>query len=70
MSQESTNPDLVELTRRAFEAPNRRDLDAVSHFRQREGWVFLWERGLIARLSTQDIDVGRAAAERLAESRA
>ena len=40
------------------------------HFRQREGWVFLWERGLIARLSTQDIDVARAAAERLAESRA
>ena len=140
MSQESTTPDLVELTRRAFEAANRRDLDAVigffasdtvfegrdgwnnlrgraafrsfledwfgayeelefkpedvrnlgngvvfavvaqdglpvdsagqGHFRQREGWVFLWERGLIARLSTQDIDVARAGAERLAESRA
>jgi len=140
MSQKSTTPDLVELTHRAFEAANRRDLDAVigffapdtvfegrdgwnnlrgraafrsfledwfgayeelefkvedahdlgngvvfavvaqdglpvgsgghGHFRQREGWVFLWERGLIARLSTQDIDVGRAAAERLAESRA
>src|SRR4029079_9014048 len=37
---------------------------------QREGWVFLWERGLIARhaaLST-DIDEARAAAEPLAES--
>jgi hypothetical protein len=32
MSQESTTPDLVELTRRAFEAANRRDLDAVSSF--------------------------------------
>jgi hypothetical protein len=40
------------------------------HFRQREGWVFLWERGLIARLSTYEIDVARAAAERLAESTA
>src|SRR4029079_5369287 len=38
---------------------------------QREGWVLLWERGLIARhaaLST-DIDEARAAAEALAESR-
>jgi ketosteroid isomerase-like protein len=140
MSEESTTPDLVELTRRAVEAANRRDLDAVigffasdtvfegrgvgatfegraafrsfledwfgtyeelefkleevhdldngvvfavvvqegalagsaghGHFRQREGWVFLWERGLIARLSTHDIDMARAAAERLAESRA
>jgi ketosteroid isomerase-like protein len=39
------------------------------HFRQREGWVFLWERGLIARLSTHDIDEARTAAERLAEER-
>jgi uncharacterized protein (TIGR02246 family) len=140
MSQESTTPDLVELTRRAFKAANRRDLDAVisffasdtvfegrgvgttfegraafrsfledwfgayeelefkvedvrdlsngvvlaevaqdgvpvgsaghGHFRQREGWVFLWERGLIAHLSTHDIDVARAAADRLAESTA
>jgi ketosteroid isomerase-like protein len=139
MSKESTT-SLVEPTRRAFEAANRRDLDAVisffasdtvfegrdgwnnlrgraafrsfledwfgayeelefkpedvrnlgngvvfavvgqeglpvgsaghGHFRQREGWVFLWERGLIARLSIYDIDVARATAERLAESRA
>jgi ketosteroid isomerase-like protein len=40
------------------------------HFRQREGWVFLWERGLVARLSAYDIDEARAAAERLAEERA
>jgi ketosteroid isomerase-like protein len=141
MPAEATSPDLVELTRLAFEAANRRDLDAVISFYasdavfegrmagdnyegrvairsfledwfgayeelelkledvrdlgsgfvfavvvqegvlagsagrgrvgQREGWVFLWERGLIARhaaLST-DIDEARAAAEALAESR-
>ena len=140
MPEEATTPDLVELTRLAFEAANRRDLDAVISFYasdavfegrmgretfegrvairsfleewfggyeelelkledvrdlgsgvvfavvfqegvpagsaghgrvwQREGWVFLWERGLITRLSTYDIDAARAAAERLAESRA
>jgi ketosteroid isomerase-like protein len=32
MSEESTTPDPVELTRRAFEAANRRDLDAVISF--------------------------------------
>jgi len=30
MPEESTTPDLVELVRRAFEAANRRDLDAVA----------------------------------------
>ena len=138
MPEEATTPDLVERTRLAFEAANRRDLDAVaSSFAedatfegrveevdgraairsflddwfgsyeelefaleeirdlgngvvfavvvqnghpaasvgdgrvwQREGWVFLWERGLIARLVTlDDIDEGRAAAEALAASR-
>lgn len=29
MSEEPTTPDLVELTRRQFEAVNRRDMDAV-----------------------------------------
>jgi ketosteroid isomerase-like protein len=29
MSEASTTPDLVELTRRQFEAANRRDMDAV-----------------------------------------
>ena len=29
ISEESTTPDLVELTRGAFEAVNRRDLDAL-----------------------------------------
>ena len=30
MSEESTTPDLVELMGRAFEAANRRDLDAAA----------------------------------------
>jgi ketosteroid isomerase-like protein len=32
MSEESTTPDLVELTRRSMEAVNRRDLDEVMSF--------------------------------------
>ena len=32
MSQESTTPDLVELTRRLHKAANRRDFDAVVSF--------------------------------------
>ncbi len=137
MADESTTPDLMELMGRAFEAANRRDLDAVAssfaedatfdgrgvpdhydgraairsmledwfgtyeelefgleevrdlgngvvfavviqngrlvgsagHLRQREGWVFVWARGLVARLTTSDIDEARAAAERLAKER-
>ena len=139
MPEEPTTADLVELLGRAFEAANRRDLDAVvssfaedatfdgrgvggpfegraairslledwfgaydelefgleevrdlgngvvfavvvqegfpagsaghGHFRQREGWVFLWERGFVARLSTHDIDEARAAGERVAQER-
>jgi uncharacterized protein (TIGR02246 family) len=137
MSEESTTPDLVELVGTAFDAANRRDLDAVAssfaedaafdgrgvpdhyegraairsmleewfatyeelefgleevrdlgngvvfavvvqnarpagsagHLRQREGWVFVWVRGLIAHLATYEVDEGRAAAQRLAEER-
>jgi uncharacterized protein (TIGR02246 family) len=137
MPEESTTPDLEELTRRTSEAATRRDLDAVvssfaedavfdgrapgtffegrpairrfledwfdayeeldfeleevsdlgngvviavviqdgrpvgsaGHLRQREGWVFLWVRGLIARVTTSEVDEARAAAERLAEER-
>ena len=141
MPEEATTLDLAELVRRAFEAANRRDLDAVisffapdaifegrgvpathegrvaissmldgwfgayqelefkvedvsdlgsgivvaavvqegvpagsaghGHVSQREGWVFLWERGLIARLATSytDVDEARAVAQALAESR-
>ena len=136
MTAESTTPDPVELVGRAFEAANRRDLDAVAssfaedatfdgralgdhfqgraairsfveewfgayeelayrfeevrdlgngvvftvvvqdgrpagsagHLRQREGWVFVWVRGLIARLTISEVDEARAAAERLGES--
>jgi ketosteroid isomerase-like protein len=39
------------------------------HIRQREGWVYLWVRGSIARLTTSDVDQARAAAERLAQER-
>src|SRR5436309_1876537 len=131
MPEEPTTPDLVELIGRAFEAANRRDLDAVAssfaedatfegralgdhfegraairslledwfgtyeelefgleevrdlgngvvfavvtqngrlvgsagHVRQREGWIYVWVGGLIARLTTYDIDEARAAAE-------
>ncbi len=134
MAEESRTPDLVELMGRAFEAANRRDLDAVAssfaedasfdgrgvggpfegraairsmlgdwfatyeelefgleevrdlgngvvfavvvqngrpagiagHLRQREGWVFVWVRGLIARLTITEVDEARAAAQRLA----
>jgi hypothetical protein len=37
--------------------------------RQREGWVYLWMGGSIARLTTSEVDEARAAAERLAEER-
>ena len=137
MPEESTTPDPVELLGRAFEAVNRRDLEAVAssfaedatfdgralgarfegraairsfledwfrayeelevgleevrdlgdgvvfavvtqkgrpvgsagHLRQREGWVFVWVRGLVARLTTSEVDEARAAAERLARKR-
>ena len=37
--------------------------------RQREGWVYLWAGGSIARLTTSEVDQARAAAERLAQER-
>ncbi len=45
-----------------------RPAGSAAHVGRREGWVYIWERGLIARLETAyiDIDEGRAAAERLA----
>jgi len=46
-----------------------RPVGSAGHLRQREGWVFLWVRGLIARLTTSEIDEARAAAQRLAEER-
>jgi ketosteroid isomerase-like protein len=40
MSEESTTPDLVELTRRTYEAANRRDWDTVMGFFARNA---VWE---------------------------
>ena len=42
---------------------------SAGRIRQREGWVYLWEGGSIARLTTSEVDQARAAAERLAEQR-
>jgi uncharacterized protein (TIGR02246 family) len=48
---------------------NGRPAGSAGQLRAREGWVFIWVRGLIARLTTYDIDEARAAAERLAQER-
>jgi uncharacterized protein (TIGR02246 family) len=45
---------------------NGRPAGSAGHLRQREGWVFLWIRGLIARLAVSEVEEARAAAERLA----
>jgi ketosteroid isomerase-like protein len=42
---------------------------SAGRIRQREGWVYLWVGGSIARLATSDVDQARAAAERLAQER-
>lgn len=39
------------------------------YVQQREGWVYVWAGGLIARLAVFEIDEARAAAERLAQER-
>ena len=41
---------------------------STGRVRQREGWVSVWERGLIARIMFREVDEGRAAAETLAEA--
>ncbi len=46
---------------------NGRPAGSAGHLRQREGWVFVWVRGLIARLATSEVDEARAGAERLAQ---
>ncbi len=40
---------------------------SAGHVRQREGWVFVWVRGLVARLTVLEVDEARAVAERLAQ---
>ena len=46
-----------------------RPVGSDGRVRQREGWVYLWVGGSIARLTTSEVDQARAAAERLAEQR-
>ena len=41
----------------------------AGHVQQREGWVYVWVEGLIARLAVFDIDEARAAADRIAQER-
>jgi uncharacterized protein (TIGR02246 family) len=48
---------------------NGRPVGSAGHVRQREGWVYVWVGGLIARLTISDIDEARGVAERLAEER-
>ena len=46
MSEESTTPDLVELTRRAYESFSRRDLDAVMRYYDHDSVLDLSPVGL------------------------
>ena len=48
---------------------NGRPAGSAGHLRQREGWVFVWVRGVVARLTISEVDEARAAAERLAQER-
>lgn len=42
---------------------------SAGRLRQREGWVFVWVGGLIARLTISEVDEARAGAARLAQER-
>jgi ketosteroid isomerase-like protein len=53
----------------AIVVQNGRPAGSAGHLRQREGWVFVWARGLIARLTILEVDEARAAAERLTQER-
>jgi ketosteroid isomerase-like protein len=46
-----------------------RPVGSAGRIRQREGWVYLWAGGSIARLTTSEVDQARAAAEQLAQER-
>jgi ketosteroid isomerase-like protein len=46
-----------------------RPVGGDGRFRQREGWVYLWVGGSMARLTTSEVDEARAAAKRLAQER-
>jgi ketosteroid isomerase-like protein len=50
---------------------NARLAGSASHVQHREGWVTVWDEGLITRATVYgNIDEARAAAERLAQERA
>jgi ketosteroid isomerase-like protein len=55
MSEESTTPDLVELTRRAFQAADRADFDAI---------MGLWESNSVWDMSPMGLGVYEGAAIR------
>ena len=75
MTDEHTDPDLVELTRESMEATNLRDFDAAiggGPGRVQEQWAFtvLRVEGVIVRVvARRDIEEARAPAERLAAER-
>ena len=75
MTDEQSDPDLVELTRESMEATNLRDFDAAiggAPGRVQEQWAFtvLRVEGVIVRVvARRDIEEARAAAERLAAER-
>ena len=48
---------------------NGRPAGSAGHLRQREGWVFVWVRGLVASLTTSEVGEARVAAEHLAQER-
>jgi hypothetical protein len=54
---------------RAVVLQEARPAGIAGYVQQREGWVYVWVGGLIARLTVFDIDEARAAAERLAQER-
>jgi ketosteroid isomerase-like protein len=46
-----------------------RPVGGDGRLRQREGWVYLWAGGSIARLTISEVDQARAAAKQLAKER-
>jgi uncharacterized protein (TIGR02246 family) len=48
---------------------NGRPAGSAGHVRQREGWAFVWVRGLIARLTISEVEDARGVAESLAQAR-